>query len=482
MSLPPHGLPPVAELARMLDEGSLTSRQLVQTCLDRIARYDVRFRAVRSLAPDALAQADASDARRAAGTSLGLLDGIPVLVKDNVDVQGLPTTAGALALAASCPRGDAPVVRRLRAAGAVVLGKANLTELANFMATAMPSGYSSLGGQVLNPYDLALTPSGSSAGSAAAVALGYCAVAVGTETDGSITSPADHQSLVGIKPTMGLVSRAGIVPIASSQDTAGPFGRTVADAAALLAVLAGHDDDDPVTLCPDRREPSGQVAGARLAGVLLAGVPSESGVHAAALSALRQAGAEVREAAVPKHDPADELAVLTHEFARDVGRYLAGLPEEAPVRTLRDLARWNEAHAAAALHFGQQHVLDALEVDHEASADEHRATRERDRLAATSALEEALGSAEALLFPGADGCSLSARAGWPSVVVPAGYDEGTRRPRGLMLVSRPWTEDRLLALAQAVEQLLDARQEPWEVNPSAFRDLDDRAGHADHLA
>ena len=224
--------------------GLLSSEALVHGYLDRIERYDRRgpaVHAVRLLAPDALDQARARDDDRRRGDVRGPLHGIPVLVKDNIDVAGLPTTAGSLALEHSTPQRDAALVTRLREAGAVILGKANLTEFANFMAEDMPSGYSSLGGQVLNPYDASVTPSGSSSGSGAAAALGLATVAVGTETDGSILAPCDAQSLVGVKPTLGLVSSEGILPIASSQDCAGPMTRTVYDAAALLGALTGDD-------------------------------------------------------------------------------------------------------------------------------------------------------------------------------------------------------------------------------------------------
>src|SRR5512139_1492151 len=231
-------------------DGRVTSADLVAGYLARIDALDRRgpaLHAVRCVAPDAADQARALDEERRAGRVRGLLHGIPVLVKDNIDVAGLPTTGGTLALEHSVPAGDAFLVTRLREAGAVILGKTNLTELANFMTEHMPSGYSSLGGQVLNPYDVSLTPCGSSSGSGAAAAVGLATVTVGTETDGSILCPCDAMSLVGVKPTLGLVSRTGVLPIAASQDTAGPMTRTVADAAALLTAIAGPDPSDPAT-------------------------------------------------------------------------------------------------------------------------------------------------------------------------------------------------------------------------------------------
>ena len=460
----------VADLSRGLADGTTTSRALVQACLDRIAVLDLRFGAVRCLAADALAQADDSDGVRRRGGPRSPLEGLPVLVKDNIDVAGLPTTAGTLALEHSYPAQDAPLVTRLRAAGAVIVGKTNLTELANFMTRDMPSGYSSLGGQVLNPYDTALTPSGSSSGSAAAVALGLCVVAVGTETDGSITSPAAHQSLVGLKPTLGMVSRTGVLPIAASQDTPGPLARTVADAAALLAVLAGPDPSDPATAqarLADVALDAGALRGVRL-GVVVGSEPSVR--HAEALLALQRAGAVLVDVEVPEPDDTAELIVLTHELGRDIDSYLATLPREAPIRTLAALRDWNLEHPEQALKFGQTHVDAAVAIDHEATRAAYEGVRKGDLALTTTVLERALGdSLEALVFPGAEGCSWAARAGWPSIVIPAGYEPNDRRPVGLMLVSRPWTDARLLSLAFAYEQATLLRRSPQQVNPAAFR-------------
>jgi amidase len=478
---PELGSVTVAQLADDLAAGHRTSRSLVEDHLARIKELDGAFASVRSLAPDA----------RRAAESAGALEGIPVLVKDSIDVAGLPTTVGALALERSLPPADAPLVARLRAAGAVILGKTNLSELCNFLTDGMPSGYSSLGGQVLNPYDTSLTPSGSSSGSAAAVALGLVPVAVGTETDGSITSPAEHQSLVGMKPTVGLVSRTGVFPISPVQDTAGPLARTVADAAALLAAMAGPDPLDHAT-----HESAAAVAalaaltfdGDGLRGVRLGLVaPSPSGaddaegegdpVHPAARQALVAAGADLVDVTLPALGQDDELAALHYEFAPAVDRYLAALGAAAPVRSLSELAAWNREHATAALKFAQTHVDAALAVDHEAERLAYDELRARDAAAATEALEAALRDGlEALVFPRADGASVAARVGWPSIVVPAGYRDANRRPVGVMLVSRPWSDARLLVLADALERALPVRRPPWEINPAAFRWLLTRSG------
>ena len=336
----------VAAVGAAMASGATTSAELVEAYLDRIATLNPLVNAVRCLAPDAHERAAALDAERAEGRVRGPLHGVPVLLKDNIDVAGLPTTAGALALEHSVPDRDADLVVRLREAGAVVIGKTNLTEMANCMAENMPSGYSSLGGQVLNPYDVRYDPSGSSSGSGAAAALGLATVTVGTETDGSILSPASHQSLVGLKPTLGLVPGRGILPIASSQDCAGPMCRTVADAAALLGVLAGEtygEGSGPDTL-----------RGVRLA---MPPVPDRAaragggGVPRRRWTCCASRGAILVE--VPALPETDEFPVLLHEFARDLDAYLATLPEGAPIRTMRELVAWNDAHADEALKYGQ---------------------------------------------------------------------------------------------------------------------------------
>jgi amidase len=472
----------VAELAEALENGTATSRSIVEAHLQRIAEVDPAFGSIRCLAPDALRHADASDAIRAERGPRGPLEGIPVLIKDNVDVAGLPTTAGALALAHSMPAVDAPLVARLRAGGAIILGKTNLSELANFLTEGMPSGYSSLGGQVLNPYDTSLTPSGSSSGSGAAVALGLAPLAIGTETDGSIISPAEHQSLVGFKPTLGLVSRTGIVPISSSQDTAGPMTRTVADAAVLLAAIWGPDPDDPATasavLSPTSLGAEGLV-GVRL-GVVRAAPSSEPdpeadarrSCHDMVLELLRAAGAELVDVTLPEIGREDEMTVLHYEFGAGMDRYLTAVGVGASVPSMAALRDWNLAHAEEALKFGQAHVDQAVAIDHDTAREAYLGARARDLQAVTSALRGGLGSdLEALVFAGADGYSLAARAGWPSVVVPAGYTTTTRRPVGVMLVSPPWSDGRLLALASAVEQAIPPRRPPAEINPAAFRRL-----------
>ncbi len=462
-------------------EGTTSSRQVAIAHLARIERLDPLFGAIRAAAPDAIEQAEASDEYRRRHGPRSVLEGIPVVLKDNIDVVGQPTTAGAVALAASRALADAHVVGRLREAGAVILAKANLSELANFLTDDMPSGYSSLGGQVLNPYDLALTPSGSSSGTAVAVALDFAPLGVGTETDGSIISPSVHQSLVGIKPTLGLVSREGILPIAPSQDTAGPMARTVADAAALLAVMAGPDPADEATSgarpgadplrswVPD----TDVLSRARLVLIRPSSPPggdarSQRPVDGDVVAALEAAGVGIVDASLPRIAEDDELLVLHYEFAPAVDAYLRRMGDAAPIRSLAELREWNNKHAESALKYGQSHVDQALMIDHDATRNQYTEARRRDRDTVTGVLEAALGDADALIFRGDEGATWAARSGWPSICVPIGYSSRSRRPHGLTLVARAWSEARLLSLAAAIEEVGGGRSPPAEVNPAVF--------------
>jgi amidase len=460
----------VAEVAAAMAAGALDSEALVAGYLARIDALDRRgpsVNAIRALATDALDRAGELDAERRAGRVRGPLHGVPVLVKDNIDVAGLPTTGGALALEHSMPDRDADLVLRLRDAGAVVLGKTNLTELANFMAEHMPSGYSSLGGQVLNPYDVSLTPCGSSSGSGAAAALGLATVTIGTETDGSIICPSDAQSLVGLKPTLGAVPGRGILPISSSQDCAGPMCRTVEDAAALFAALTGESSQLAVGEVPAR-----SLADVRLA-VPETSEPLDPGdqeLFDAALQVLRDLGATT--VTVPALAETEETVVLHYEFARDVDAYLASLPDGAPVRTLAELARWNEEHADAALKYGQAHVLTAIGIDHEADRVSYEAARARDRaVAGEHGIDATLRTtgAAAVVTPSWHGAGFAARAGYPSLIVPAGYRRSGRKPFGVTFLGGSGAEWLLLGLGYAYEQAAKARRPVSEVNPSLLR-------------
>ncbi|MEK6689466.1 MAG: amidase, partial [Gemmatimonadota bacterium] len=360
----------IAELHRSMESGERTARSITELYLRRIEALDRQgpeLRAIIETNPDALAIADALDAERRATGPRGPLHGIPIALKDNIDTgDGMHTTAGSLALLGSPAPIDAHVAERLRAAGAVILAKSNLSEWANFRSTRSSSGWSARGGQCRNPYILDRSPCGSSSGSGVAVAANLCAVAVGTETDGSVVCPAAINGIVGIKPTLGLVSRAGIVPIAHSQDTAGPMARTVADAAALLAVMIGPDPRDPVTAEAAGRSldlgailQPGSLRGARLglARDMMGFHDKVDGLMEEAVAALRDAGAQVVdfELGLARKEIDDaELEVLAYEFKADIAAYLATRPDLSH-RTLADLIAFNEANRDTEMrYFGQE--------------------------------------------------------------------------------------------------------------------------------
>jgi amidase len=479
----------VAGLHRALSSGSLTSADLTAFYLDRIERFNPELHAVISVSPRASADASASDAARASGGSRGLLEGIPVLIKDNIAVAGWPATAGSPALAGA-ESGDAFLVARLRAAGAVILGKANLSEWANFRSPHSSSGWSTLGGQAMNPHGTGRNPSGSSSGSAVALAAALAPLAVGTETDGSIVSPSSACGVVGLKPTLGLISRSGIVPISATQDTAGPMARCVADAAALLGGMAGPDDADPVTAQPASRAAGADgaagltdytvfldpdaAAGARLGiwrdGSAKAG-PATTAVLDAAVARLRAHGAEVIDPVqLPGTDKISEpeFSALLHEFRHDLDAYLGALGGAHPA-SLAELIRFNDDHRDQVLvHFGQEWFEQAAATSGSLADQEYLAARGEARRLATAALDGALGehrldavialtSSPAWLtdhilgdrdaFGTSAPCAVS---GYPAISVPAGLVSGL--PVGVTFMGPPWSEPRLIALAYAFEQ------------------------------
>jgi amidase len=473
------------ELQSAMQDGRLTSARLTDRFLQRVEAYDrsgPRLNAVLEVNPQAREIAEALDRERASGGTRGPLHGIPVFLKDNIaTADRLHTSAGSLALRDCIAPRDAFLVTRLREAGAVILGKANMTEWANFMTTGMPAGYSSRGGQVKNPYGESLSPGGSSSGSAVAVAAGLCTVAVGTETSGSILSPANWNSVVGIKPTLGLISRSGIVPIAASQDTAGPFARTVADAAMLLGAMTGVDTVDRATRASRRhacRDYTEFLSATGLEGARL-GVPravfferlaaAEAPVIEAALQALGGLGASLV-------DPADIATarevtdfrsdVMLYEFKRDLNRYLQGLGNASPIRSIRELIRFNESHPHEMLRFGQVLLL-AAQATSGLGAETYRRSRAEDiRISRTDGIDQVMARErlDALVFPGWVGAAIGAKAGYPSVIVPAGYTaEGA--PIGLTFLGRAWSEPTLLRLAYAFEGETHHRHPPPSVSP-----------------
>jgi amidase len=479
----------VAGLQRALSSGSLTSAVLTAFYLDRIERLNPELHAVISVSPRAPADAVASDAARASGASRGPLEGIPVLIKEKIAVAGRPATAGSPALA-DAESGDAFLVARLRAAGAVILGKANLSEWANFRSPHSSSGWSTLGGQAVNPHGSGRNPSGSSSGSAVALAAALAPLAVGTETDGSVVSPSSACGVVGLKPTLGLISRSGIVPISAVQDTAGPMARCVADAAALLGGMAGPDDADPATAQPGSRatgvtgatgvtdytvflDPDA-VAGARLGvwrdGSAKAG-PAITAVLDAVVARLRARGAEIIDPVqLPDTDKISEpeFTALLHEFRHDLDAYLGAIDGGHP-GSLAELIRFNDDHRDQVLvHFGQEWFERAAATSGSLTDAEYLAARGEARRLATAALDGAFGghrldavialtSSPAWLtdhvlgdrdeFGTSTPCAVS---GYPAITVPAGLVSGL--PVGVSFMGPPWSEPRLIALAYAFEQ------------------------------
>ncbi|MYV53739.1 amidase [Streptomyces sp. SID3212] len=475
----------VAQLGGLLGSGKISSAGLTKAYLDRIRDLNSRgpaLNAVRSVNPDAMKEAAAADrARRGKGPHSPLL-GIPVIVKDNIDVAGMPTTAGSVALADSYPAKDAPIVAQFRRAGAVILGKANLTEFANYLTSGMPGGYSSLGGQVLNAYDASQTPSGSSAGSGVAASIGFAAVTVGTETSGSILSPAYSNSVVGIKPTVGLVSRTGIVPIAASQDTAGPLTRTVADAAATLTALDGKDPADPATASnPLVGHDFGKdlsttaLRGARI-GVVASQVPAAGtdnrALWDAAVAALTAQGATLVDVALDTSGRSS--TVLSYEFKRDLNAYLARLPKNAPMKNLADIIAYNTAHAGAALKFGQVNALNSEAKDlgpDSADTAAYKASRAQDLADSKDRIDAVMkdNSLTALLFANSGSAGIGAKAGYPSISVPAGYQAANRRPFSISFLGQAWSEPTLVGYAHDYEQATKLRRPPTVINPAPYR-------------
>jgi amidase len=457
--------------------GELTAEELVYRYMERIALHDTQLNSVLELNPDAPAIAAALDAIAKAGGSLGPLHGVPILIKDNINTgDRMHTSAGSLVLANNRAPCDAFVAGRLRAAGAVILGKTNMTEMANFMAEGMRGGFSSRGGQVLNPYDPSLAAGGSSTGSGVAVSANLCAAAIGTETSGSILSPAINNMVVGVKPTVGLVSRTGIVPIAFSQDTAGPLGRTVADAARVLTAVAGFDPTDPATGAARR------LSGAHYHDALRrdalhrvrVGVPrsvywdeladEEAELAEEALGVLRDLGAHVVDPAdVPTAAEIKNSDVLFFEFKTALNAYLAELGGASRVRSLRELINAYKAMPGASRPFGLRRLLRSQLIGSGTLTEpDYIRARIRDvRLCRTEGLDRAFSEngAQALLFPGIRGYDHAARAGYPTVVVPMGFlPDGS--PSGVSFCGPAFSESRLLSFAYALEQTTRRRVAP----------------------
>ena len=467
----------VCALAGATRRGDLTPSEVTRTYLARLTAINPELRAVITVNPGAQATADALD--DVPEKQRSVLHGVPLLIKDNIDVAGLPTTAGSVLLRAHVPERDAPLVARLRAAGAVILGKANMTEWANFMTLGMPNGYSSLGGQTVNPWGPERDTGGSSSGSGVAVAARLCAAAIGTETSGSVVSPAHQNGVIGLKPTLGLIPRTGIIPISHSQDTAGPLTRSVRDAALLMTVLSGPDDADAVSHLPT---PDLTVSEKALAGAKIAAIhdePNASEAERAALqraeAALAAAGATVNGTAFPTRAELKaagwRLDVLVYEFKPDLNAYLAGV-KQGPT-SLAAVIEGNDEDPAARLRYGQHLMLAAQATRGDLSEGAYARARERDlRLARTQGLDALFAQGHgAVLFPGIHGCDLAAAAGYPSLALPVPLTDGANgeaphgQPSGVLLVGPAGSDGRLLGLGAELNRALGGVRFPPERLP-----------------
>jgi amidase len=486
----------ITDLQAKMKARQLTSRRLVEMYLERIKAIDDKTRSVLEINPDALAIADRLDKERKHGKIRSMLHGIPVLIKDNIDTADkMHTTAGSLALLdAPTPKQDAAVAANLRKAGAVIMGKTNLSEWANFRGNPRgnrgTSGWSGRGGQTNNAYFLDQNPSGSSAGSGVAVSANLCPVAIGTETNGSIISPAVTNGIVGLKPTVGLVPRSGIIPISHSQDTAGPMTRTVADAAILLGAIAGSDSRDPATFDADKKRAkdytkfldAGGLKGARLGVVVF---PPRNADAAKAYNAyyrpyldrLAAAGATLIDITFPDYGPlsGDRTAILEYEFKADLNKYLAA--RGGAYTTLEQLIKFNEDNKDKELQvFGQEIFISSQkrgDLTDKAYLDAiekvHRSVREDgiDGLLAKNDLDAFVGPTSGAAY------SIAAVAGYPSITVPLGLrdipastsPQGTAFPAsiqatGMLFFGTAWSEPKLIKYAYAFEQLTKGRVTP----------------------
>jgi len=480
----------IADLHDRMQRGELSSEQLVGWYIDRVGSVDRAGPALNSIIeinPDALSIAKALDDEWQTSGPRGPMHGIPVILKANIDTSDqMYTSAGSLALAEHVPPEDAFVVKRLRDAGAVILGKANLSEWANFRSTNSSSGWSSVGGQTLNPYDTRRSPCGSSSGSAVSVAANLTAVSIGTETDGSVVCPAGINGIVGIKPTLGLVSRSGIIPIAHSQDTAGPMGRTVRDAAILLTAMTGTDPNDAATTNAEtHHDYSSNLTADALDGKRIGVIRSWYGagsdarvdaIYTASIETMKTAGAiMIDDINIEAGDMYDaEYEVLLYEFRADLNLYLEN--SAAPVQTLADLIAFNNANADTVMPiFGQEIFIDA-DAKGPLTDTDYLTALETSKSISQAAIQDLVTEhkLDALIAPtngpswmidhingdsfGIGSSSLAAISGYPSITVPAGYVSGL--PIGLSFIALPWNEKQLIEMAYAFEQTTGIRKPP----------------------
>jgi amidase len=484
----------IAELQEAMKSGNMTARSIAEKYLARIQAIDrqgPRLNSIIELNPDALSIAAALDAERKSKGARGPLHGIPVLLKDNIDTADrMPTSAGSLALAGSIAQRDAFVAQKLRDAGAVILGKTNLSEWANFRSTHSTSGWSGRGGITRNPYALDRNPCGSSSGSGVAVSANLCSVAIGTETDGSIVCPSTANGIVGIKPTLGLVSRSGIIPIAHSQDTAGPMARTVTDAAILLGAITGIDSRDEITKESDGKfftdytrflDPNG-LRGARIgvARKYFGFSDAVDGLINNAIEAMKHSGAIIVDPvnlATSKKYEDSELEVLLYEFKNDLNKYLSELGPGAPFHSLKELIEFNEKNRGREMpYFGQELFLKAEAKGPLTSPDYLKALAKNHRLSRTEGIDAVIANdhLDAIVAPTGGppwptdtfngdhftgGSSTPAAvAGYPNINVPAGFIR--ELPVGISFFGPAYSEPTLIKLAYAFEQATRHRRAP----------------------
>jgi len=486
----------ISELREKMDSGELTAKQITELYLQRIEEIDKSGPVINSIIElnlDVIEQAEAADKKRSSQKKIGPLHGIPILIKDNINTKdGMQTTAGSIAMEGNYASDDAFIVRQLRKAGALILGKTNLSEWANFRGRHSTSGWSSRGGLTRNPYSLDRSASGSSSGSGAAVAANLALAAVGTETDGSIISPSQTNGIVGLKPTLGLLSRKGIIPIAHSQDTPGPMARTVMDAAILLGAMVGVDPEDAATKSSKKhllKDYTKNLVYDGMKGARIGVARSMSGsdpriqkIFDHCIKVMKELGAEIIDPAnVPNFDKfgETEVEVLHYEFKADLNEYLSSVAKDVRVHSMDDVIRFNEENRDKVLqYFGQEHLIASQEKGSLKEKKYKSALAKNLRLTQREGLDKALKKykLDAIVVPSGgpawvidlvngdainwdmESTSSAAVAGYPHITVPAGYVFGL--PVGLSFISKPWNEARLLQLAFAFEQATQYRRQP----------------------
>ena len=470
----------IPQIEEALNAGKITSVQLVKAYMARIQAYDGMLDSIRTLNPDALKLAKQRDAELRAGKSRGPLQGIPILLKDNVNTTDMPTTAGSIALEGSIPRHEATITSKLEDAGAIILGKTNLSEFANWVDLSMPNGYSSLGGQVRNAYTGG-DPSGSSSGSGVASSMAFASGTVGTETSGSILSPSSANSNVGIKPTTGLLSRFGIIPLAPSFDTAGPITRNVTDAAVMLSAMAGPDDKDDRTQEQEGKTPEGLdytkfLKAGSLKGVRLGYSDNDRDdlsdtqlkVFDQALADLKKRGATLVETDKLYYTALGgltEIGAIPNEFKASLNQYLADETHDlaSGVKTLTDIIAFNSEHPDK-VKYGQN-LLEASDKTHGDMNDPVAIANREESIRVSQATIDGtftVDDLDAFVAPGAAYANLSAAAGYPTVIVPGGYSGSA--PLGISFVGTAYSEPQLISYAYDYEQASHRRVPPTEIN------------------